>query len=257
MLLLWSRRPSLPTGLCDLIPYSDSDSDSSYDMISPEYISPLPATSPFICNNSSETSRDSSDGPPSQDPYEVIISRWRSKVIPFSRPYRTHPNGPQKVMTARKRVGPLLARRLCVSPHSLDHHSSSGSSLNASPAHASSRPTPDQSISGYSSPTTTIDNSPAPPRFLYPPIMTPRDSEAYHYWRSPAATMPLHIPASGALVLTHADLLPPRKRFRDSYSSEESIKKDIDDGVGIEVDTRIGMGVEVAREDRIRDIEAG
>ncbi|GJW00401.1 hypothetical protein Tco_1555652 [Tanacetum coccineum] len=42
-----------PTGLRDLIPYSDSPND----MISPEYISPLPATSAFICIDSSKTSR--------------------------------------------------------------------------------------------------------------------------------------------------------------------------------------------------------
>ncbi|GKF92312.1 hypothetical protein Tco_0279031 [Tanacetum coccineum] len=53
-----------PTGLRDLIPYSDFDYDSLDDMASPEYISLLPATSPFLCTDSSETF-DSSDGPPS------------------------------------------------------------------------------------------------------------------------------------------------------------------------------------------------
>ncbi|GKE32455.1 hypothetical protein Tco_1451777, partial [Tanacetum coccineum] len=170
---------------------------------------------------------DSSNGPPYQDSYEVAVARYRSKVascrspsagfpiapinaplgfrrrptilirpeqaIPFGQPFRTHPNGPRKVMTARKRVGPLPARRLAwkrVSPCSSDHHSSSGSSSYASPAHASGHPTQDQSISGYSSPATTIDDSPPPPRFVYPPIMNPRDSETYRYWRSvPLSTM--------------------------------------------------------------------
>ncbi|GJW17732.1 hypothetical protein Tco_0025168, partial [Tanacetum coccineum] len=53
-----------PTGLCGLIPYSDSDSDSPNEMSSPEHISPLPAISPFLCTDSSEAP-DSSDGPPS------------------------------------------------------------------------------------------------------------------------------------------------------------------------------------------------
>ncbi|GKF35493.1 hypothetical protein Tco_0112251, partial [Tanacetum coccineum] len=48
-------------------------------MTSPEHISPLPATSPFLCTDSSETS-DSSDGPPSQDPYAVVVAQSRSKV---------------------------------------------------------------------------------------------------------------------------------------------------------------------------------
>ncbi|GJR14617.1 hypothetical protein Tco_0797269 [Tanacetum coccineum] len=44
---------------------------------------PLPAISPFLCTDSSEAP-DSSDGPPSQDPYVMVVARWRSKVA--SRP---------------------------------------------------------------------------------------------------------------------------------------------------------------------------
>ncbi|GJU88499.1 putative reverse transcriptase domain-containing protein [Tanacetum coccineum] len=247
-----------PTGLRDLIPYSDFDSDSPDGMISPEYISPLPATSPFICTDSLETSTSRPSpsagfpivAPPGFRRPPAILIRLR-QAIPFGRPYR--------------------------------------SLSDASPAHASGDATPDQSLSGYSSPATTIDDSPASPRFVYPPIMTLRYSEAYRRWRSaalstmcpptisessfkdlssesyagssrkrcrsPTVTMPLHISALGALVPTRADLILPRKRFRDSYLSEESIEEDIDDGVGIEFDTGIGMGVEVAREDRIGDIE--
>ncbi|GJU83146.1 hypothetical protein Tco_1285511 [Tanacetum coccineum] len=81
---------------------------------------------PFLCTDSSKAP-DSSDGPPSQDPYVMVVARWRSKVasrpssssdfpiapvtaplgtrrratilirpgdaIPFGRPYRTHLNG--------------------------------------------------------------------------------------------------------------------------------------------------------------------
>ncbi|GJV53133.1 hypothetical protein Tco_1448874 [Tanacetum coccineum] len=140
-----------PTGLCGLIPYSDSDSDSPDEMSSPEHISPLPAISPFLCTDSSEAP-DSSDGPPSQDPYVATVARWRSRVtapilirpgeaIPFGRPYRTHLNRPRKLLTARKRVGPLPARRLAsrrVSPRSSDHRSSSSSSsLDSSPVYSS------------------------------------------------------------------------------------------------------------------------
>ncbi|GJS08889.1 hypothetical protein Tco_0365685 [Tanacetum coccineum] len=45
------------------------------------------------------------------------------EAIPFGRPYRTHPNGPRKLLTARKRVRPFLACRLAwrrVSHHLLD-----------------------------------------------------------------------------------------------------------------------------------------
>ncbi|GKG22155.1 hypothetical protein Tco_0384750, partial [Tanacetum coccineum] len=54
------------------------------------------------------------------------------EAIPFGRPYRTHLNGPRKLLTARKRVGPLPAHRLAsrhASPRSPDHHSSSSSSF--------------------------------------------------------------------------------------------------------------------------------
>ncbi|GJS38542.1 hypothetical protein Tco_0563585 [Tanacetum coccineum] len=72
-----------PTRLCCLVPYSDSDSDSSDEMDSPEYITPLRATSPFLYTDSPEAS-DSSDGPPSQDPYVTIITHWRSRVVAHS-----------------------------------------------------------------------------------------------------------------------------------------------------------------------------
>ncbi|GJT60661.1 hypothetical protein Tco_1004194 [Tanacetum coccineum] len=68
-----------PTGLCGLVPYSGSDSDSLDEMSSPEHISPLPAISPFLCTDSSEA-LDSSDGPPSQDPYIATVAYWRSRV---------------------------------------------------------------------------------------------------------------------------------------------------------------------------------
>nr|GEY66703.1 reverse transcriptase domain-containing protein [Tanacetum cinerariifolium] len=50
-------------------------------------------TFPFISTNSSGS--DTSERPPSQDPYEVTVARWRSRVapIPVGRPYRTQPNG--------------------------------------------------------------------------------------------------------------------------------------------------------------------
>ncbi|GKF73185.1 hypothetical protein Tco_0219517, partial [Tanacetum coccineum] len=116
-----------PTGLCGLVPYLDSDSDLPDEMDSSEHITPLPATSPFLYTDSPEAS-DSSDGPPSQDPYVTTVARRRSKTttrsslpsdypialvtaspgtrrpstilirpgeaIPFGQPYRTHPDRP-------------------------------------------------------------------------------------------------------------------------------------------------------------------
>ncbi|GKD22159.1 hypothetical protein Tco_1223862 [Tanacetum coccineum] len=302
-----------PTGLYDLVPYSDSDSDSPDEMSSPEYISPLPAISPFLCIDSSEAPA-SSDRPPSHDPYMMVVARWRSKLasrpsssskfpiapitasprirrwsailirlgetIPFSRPYRTHLNGPRKLLTARKRVGPLPARRLAwrhVSPHSSDHHPFSFSlSSDSSPVHSSGLNAPDQAHSG----SLTRD---VPPRLCYPPRRAPRRSEAFRRWcaaplstlyppttsesssgdsserplhssshfagpsrkrcRSPVDYVPSSTPVMGSLAPTRADLLPPRKRFRDSYSSEVSIEEDTKvDPIETEVDMELGIG---------------
>ncbi|GKA68145.1 retrotransposon protein, putative, ty1-copia subclass, partial [Tanacetum coccineum] len=192
-----------PTVLCGLVPYSGSDSDSPDKVYSPEHISPLPAISPFLCTDSFEAP-DSSDGPPSQDPYVATIDRWRSRVttrpssssefpiapvtaqlgirrrsailiqpreaIPFGRPYRTHLNGPRKLWTARKRVGPLPARRLACRhalPRSSDHcSSSSSSSLDSSLVHSSGLDAPDQAHSRSS----TRDVS---PRLCYPSRRAP------------------------------------------------------------------------------------
>ncbi|GKD49980.1 hypothetical protein Tco_1278956 [Tanacetum coccineum] len=302
---------ALPTGLCGLVPYSDFDLPDEIDY--PEYITPLPATSPFLCTDSSEAF-DSSNGPPSQDPYVATVTRWRSRVttrssppsdfpiapvtaslgihrraviligteeaIPLGQPYGTRPNGPQRVMTARKRVGPLPACRLAwrrVSPRPLDHRpSSSSSSSDSSPVHSSGLDAPDQAHSGSS----IGDVS---PRLGYPPRRAPRRSEAFCRWcAAPLSTFyppttsesssgdsserPLHssshyfgpsrkrcrslvdsIPSStpviGSLAPTRADLLPSRKRFRDSYSSEASIEEDTEvDPTETKVDMELGIG---------------
>ncbi|GKA47980.1 hypothetical protein Tco_0740938 [Tanacetum coccineum] len=292
-----------PTGMRGLVPYTGSDSDSPDEMSSPEHISLLPAISPFICTDSSEAP-DSSDGPPLQDPYVTTIARWRSRVtarpssshefpiapvtaplrirrwsttliqpgeaIPFGRPYRTHLNGPRKLLTARKRVGPLPANRLAsrhASPRSPDHHSSSSNlSSDSSPVHSLGLDASDQAHSGSS----TRDVSPrcseafrrwcaAPLSTWYPPTTSESSSgdsserpmhlsshsagPSRKRCRSPVDSAPLSMPVTGSLAPTRADLLPPRKKFRDSYSSEASIEEDAEVGLtGTEVDMELGIG---------------
>ncbi|GKE61295.1 hypothetical protein Tco_1511662, partial [Tanacetum coccineum] len=263
-----------------------SNFDSPDEVSSPEHISPLPAISPFLCTDSSEDP-DSSDGPPSRDPYVAIVARWRSRVtahtssssefpiapvtasplpgicrrpailirpgeaIPFGRPYRIHLNEPGKLLTARKRVGPLLARRLAcrhASPQSSDHRSSSSSlSLDSSPVHYSGLDASDQAHSCAASLST-----------LYPPTTSesssgdsserPLHSSSHSAGptrkrcRSLVDFVPLSMPVMGSLAPTRTDLLPPRKRFRDSYSSEASIKEDIEvDPIETEVDMELGI----------------
>ncbi|GKG21950.1 hypothetical protein Tco_0384545, partial [Tanacetum coccineum] len=121
----------------------------------------------------------------------------------------------------------------------------------------------DQAHSGYS----TRDVS---PRLCYPLRRAPRRSEAFRHWcvaplstlyppttsesssgdsserplhssshstgpshkrcRSLVDSIPSFMPVMGSLAHTRADLLPPRKRFRDLYSSEASIEEDAEVG---------------------------
>nr|GFA04729.1 hypothetical protein [Tanacetum cinerariifolium] len=157
--------------------------------------------------------------------------------IPIGRLYRTHPAGPCKALAVRKSVRPLPSYRLALSS--------------------------DHSLSGHTPPDITDVDSSTPPRFTHPPLTrTPRCSEAYLHWRSallstmyppttsesstgdssfessagpsrkrcrsPAAIVTLSIHSTRALVPSRVDLLPPRKRFRDSISPEDSVEEDID-----------------------------
>ncbi|GKF20049.1 hypothetical protein Tco_0068687 [Tanacetum coccineum] len=61
--------------------------------------------------------------------------------------------------------------------------------------------------------------------------------------RSPVDSVSLSMPVTGSLAPTRADHLPPRKRFRDSYSSEASLEEDAEVGLtGTGVDMELGIG---------------
>ncbi|GKG39060.1 hypothetical protein Tco_0460772, partial [Tanacetum coccineum] len=63
--------------------------------------------------------------------------------------------------------------------------------------------------------------------------------------RSLADTVHLAIPALGALFLTSVDLMPPHKRFKDSYSLKDSIEEDIDANAlaDIKTDASVDVGI--------------
>ncbi|GKF33798.1 hypothetical protein Tco_0106998, partial [Tanacetum coccineum] len=142
--------------------------------------SDLPLVSPFLCSDDSEADGESEPAkqrpvssshytlaPLSEFPLAPIVAppgiRRRSatlirpsEAIPFGRPYRTHLNGPRKLLNARKRVRPLPACRLAwirVSHHSSDRHSSSDSSSPSAPS--------DHSLSGHTPPDTRGVNDPS------------------------------------------------------------------------------------------------
>nr|GFC13364.1 hypothetical protein [Tanacetum cinerariifolium] len=172
--------------------------------------------------------------------------------IPIARLYLTHPGGPY---------------------HLSSGHSSSGHSL-----------------SRYTPPDTTDVGSSTPQIFVHTPLArTLRCSEAYLRWRpsckrcrSPVATMTSSIHSTRALVPSRADLLPPRKRFRDLFLLEDSFEEDIDmdvledieadattvevtvdrdvkaridEGIGMEIDVRIDVDDEV--EDEVESSDRG
>ncbi|GJR62288.1 hypothetical protein Tco_1504450 [Tanacetum coccineum] len=64
-------------------------------------------------------------------------------------------------------------------------------------------------------------------------------------YRSPVDSVPLSMPVMGSLAPTRANHLPPRKRFRDSYSSEASLEEDAEVSL-----TRTGVDMELGIGDR-------
>nr|GEW62843.1 retrotransposon protein, putative, Ty3-gypsy subclass [Tanacetum cinerariifolium] len=190
-----------PTGLCGLVCYSDSDFDSPDEMASLEYITPLPATSPFLFNDSFEDSdpskaSDSSKAPPSQDPY---VTTGRIYLL----------GGMYHLVI-------------------LDHRpSSSNSPTDSSLVHSLGLGAPDQAHFGSLT------------RVVFLDWVTLRDSSerplhssshsvepSLKRCRSQTDYVPSSTPVMGSLAPTHAFLLPPRKRFRDSYSPKTSMEKD-------------------------------
>nr|GEW01739.1 hypothetical protein [Tanacetum cinerariifolium] len=79
--------------------------------------------------------------------------------------------------------------------------------------------------------------------------------------RSPAATVTSSTYATRALVISRADILLPRKRFRDSISPYDSVEEDIDTDVLEDIeDDAMAVEVVVDRDveaERIEDIETG
>ncbi|GKC65712.1 reverse transcriptase domain-containing protein [Tanacetum coccineum] len=164
----------------------------------------------------------------------------------------------------------------------------------------------DASGQTHSGPSTRVASS----RLVYPSVINPRFSEAFSHWRSaPLSTpyppttsessldsssersldssslfvgpsckrcrslitsVPSSTPVSRPIVPTHTDLLPLRKRFRDSYSPKDSreehmeigttdvevvVDLGIGDEVGAHTEDGIGMGVEIAASDIREDEE--
>ncbi|GKB73533.1 hypothetical protein Tco_0934945 [Tanacetum coccineum] len=248
-----------PTGLCGLVPYSGSNSDSPDEMSLPKHISPLPAISPFLCIDSSEA-LDSSDGPPSQDPYVATVAHWRSRVT--ARPSSSY-EFPIAPVTAPSEIRGRPSLNLLQFIFSFFASSSLWVWISdqASSGPSSSDVSPD--CVTYEESTTSSEAfrcwCAAPLSTLYPPTTSesssgdsserPLHSSSHSArpsrkrCRSPVDSVPSSTPVIGSLAPTRADLLPPHKRFRDSYSSEASIEEDTEiDPIETEVDMELGIG---------------
>nr|GEV71923.1 putative reverse transcriptase domain-containing protein [Tanacetum cinerariifolium] len=263
---------------------------------------------PFLCLDDSESDTEIPERHVSPTPHDAMLTRWRSGDISIGRLYRTHPGGPCRELIVRKSVRPLPSHHLALryTSYHLDHFTFGSSSGHLSSYHSSSG----HSISGHSLPghstlDTTVFDSSTPSRFVHPPLArTPRCSEAYLHWRfaplstmyppttsessardpssespigpsrkrcrSPATTMTSSIHATRALVPSHTDLLPPRKRFTDSISPKDSVEENIDtdvledieaDATAIEVavdmDVVTGVDVGIDMEDEVESSDGG
>ncbi|GJS73853.1 hypothetical protein Tco_0706694 [Tanacetum coccineum] len=236
-----------PTELCGLVSYLGSDSDSPDEMSSLEPDFPLLVLfiSPFLCTDSSEAP-DSSDGPPSQDPYVATIARWRSRVT-------THPSSssefpiapvtappgirrwsailirPRRLFLLVNLTAPTLMGRFIFGFFASSFFSETFRHWCAAPLSTLYPPTTSESSSGDSSERPLHSSS----HFAGP---------SRKRCRSPVDSVPSSMPVMGSLAPTRADLLPPRKRFRDSYSSEACIEEDAEE---YEADTSARDTVEV------------
>nr|GEW75415.1 hypothetical protein [Tanacetum cinerariifolium] len=218
---------------------SSSDSDPSEDSLplAPQ----LPLVSHFLCSNDSKA--ESEFEPTEQRPerHEFLTPSFEfslapfiappricqrpsilvrpGEAIPFGRPYHTHPNGSGKLLNARKRVGPFHAH---ISSSSSSDSLSDSSSVNSLVCDAS-----ESSLDSSSE--KSLDSS------------SPSAGPSRKRCRSPTTLVPSSTPISRSIALTLADF-PPRKRFRDSYSSEASREEHMQIGTA-DVETVVDLGV--------------
>ncbi|GKC15602.1 hypothetical protein Tco_1012384 [Tanacetum coccineum] len=256
-----------PARVLDLVDYSSSfDSDPSDDSLplAPE----LQLVSPFLCCDDSEADSES-------EPAEKRPERHESLTVHDAMVSRL----------AWRRVSHRLSDRHS-SPDFTSDSSSSGSSSGCD--------APGQSHLGPSTRVASL-------RLVYPSVMTLRYSEAFRCWRSaplsapyppmtskssldssyersldssspsagpsykrcrsPTTLVPSSTPVWRSITPTYDDLLLPHKRFKDSYSPEDSREEHMEigtadaedvadlgirDGVGVDTEDGIGVGVEIA-----------
>nr|GEY69768.1 putative ribonuclease H-like domain-containing protein [Tanacetum cinerariifolium] len=205
----------------------DNEDDVGPFESSPPPVSVAHMVLPFLCSDDSESDIEIIERHVSPTPHDAMLTR---EDIPIGRLYHTHLGGPCKALTVRKLVRPLPSCSLALR------------TLQCSEAYPCWRSAPLSTM--Y--PLMTSESS---ARDSFPKSY---DGPYRKRYRSPAAIVTSSIHVIRALVLSRADLLAPRKRFRDSISLEDSVEEDIDMDV-LEDNKADAMAVEVAID---RDVEA-
>ncbi|GJU03478.1 putative reverse transcriptase domain-containing protein [Tanacetum coccineum] len=260
----------------------DSDSDTKKLGM---HVSPTPHDAMLIGWRSRVASR-------SSPPMTSILEIHTAPILPAPSAIVTPSS---KALTVRKSVRPLHSHRLALryTLHHLDRFTFGSSSNHSSLDHSSfGHSITGHSLFGHTPLNTTDPDLSTPLRFVHSSLArTLRCNEAYLCWRSAplstmylsttseslagdsssessaepsckkcrclAATVTSPIHATRALVSSRADLLLPRKRFRDSFSPDDSVEEDIDTDVleDIEADATT---VEVAvNRDVVTGIDVG
>ncbi|GKD41596.1 hypothetical protein Tco_1261803 [Tanacetum coccineum] len=247
-----------PTGARDLVDYSSSfDSDPSEDTYLPTKLPVFPLT-PVVA-------------PPGIRRRSATLIR-PGEAIPFGRPYRIHLNGPHSASSSLP------------SDHSLSRHTPS----DTTDANSS---TPQRFV--HRSHDRKLRRSEAFRRWRSAPLSTPYPSTTLESslgssskrsldssslssgpsrkrCMSPTASVPSPTHVARSIAPTPADILSPRNRFRDSYSSEDSREEHmevdtadaeavadvgISDGVVAHLEDSVDVGVEIAASDVREDDE--
>ncbi|GJY17023.1 putative reverse transcriptase domain-containing protein [Tanacetum coccineum] len=196
---------------------SSPSGSSSYDTLAPSSEFPL---TPVVA-------------PPGIRRRPMILVR-PGEAIPFDRPYRTHPNGPRKLLTARKRVGPFPARRLA-----WRHVSHRSSDRYFSPYFTS-----DSSSYGLSLDFSSNTSSGSPSDSL-------SNTSSVHSSGCDASDS-----SSERSLVSSSPSVRPSRKFKDSYSPKDSREEHVEiDTANAEAVADLGIsdGVAVDIEDGIED----
>nr|GFC72700.1 hypothetical protein [Tanacetum cinerariifolium] len=211
----------------------------------------------FLCSDDSESDTEIPERHVSPAPHDAMLARWRRRVaLRSSSPTTSTPEIPTAPIlpapyaivapSSEFTLAPVVTQDSSTMSYSYSTwggHSywstlpylswwAISSSSHSSSDHSSSR----HSSSGHSLSEHTPPK-PAPLSTMYPLTTSESLAEDSSFessagpsrkrCRSPAATVISFIHATRALVPSRADLLPPRKRFRDSISLKDSVEEDI------------------------------